>query len=82
MKSKTTFLGALAVFAAGAVMGAFLASEKGSGARKKVSKKGRELAEALSREMDERVEKVVAKLTGPYGRNDIEPVARRSEKMS
>ncbi len=75
-------MGVLGVFAAGAVMGAYLASEKGSGTRKKVSKKGRELAEALNREIDLKFEKMIEKIASQNIKrteNDS-PVSRKIEK--
>lgn len=82
MKTGKALLGVLGVFAVGAVMGAYLASEKGSGTRKKVSKKGRELAEALNREIDLKFEKMIEKITGQNvksNENDF-PVSRKAEK--
>lgn len=75
-------MGALALFAAGAVTGAFLASEKASGTRKKVSRKGRELAEALSREIDDKLENLMEKLASQRAINNDIPASRKSEKMT
>jgi gas vesicle protein len=62
MSSGKALLAVLAGIAAGAAMGVILAPEKGTGARKNLTKKGEDLANALNATIDEKFEQLMSSL--------------------
>jgi gas vesicle protein len=64
MNSGKALLGVLAGIAAGAVLGMLFAPEKGSRMRRDVSRKGEDLANALSDKIDEKFDELVGSITG------------------
>jgi gas vesicle protein len=62
MSSGKALLAVLAGIAAGAAMGVIFAPEKGSGARKNLTKKGEDLANALNATIDEKFEQLMSSL--------------------
>ena len=78
MRTGRALLGVLTGFAAGAVLGAVLSSERGSGTRRAVSRKGRELAEALQDEIDLKFGELASRLADQTAQqmNNGDPVDR------
>lgn len=64
MSNGKAILGVLAGMAAGAVLGLLFAPGNGFNTRKKISKKGEDLANALNDKIDERFDELVSKITG------------------
>jgi len=62
MSTGKALLAVLAGIAAGATIGVIFAPEKGSGARKNLSKKGEDLANALNATIDEKFEQLMSSL--------------------
>ncbi|MDX9928226.1 MAG: YtxH domain-containing protein [Bacteroidales bacterium] len=62
MSTGKVFLGVLAGFAAGALVGVLFAPDKGTVTRKKIVKKGVDLAEDVSEKFDEFIENINEKL--------------------
>lgn len=62
MKSGKVILGALAGLAAGAVLGILFAPEKGSKTRKKIARKGSDVAEELGEKFNELVNTMSQKI--------------------
>jgi gas vesicle protein len=62
MSSKNVLIGVLAGIATGALLGVLLAPGKGSDTRKKVSKKGEDLAVGLEEKFNEFVDSVSEKV--------------------
>jgi gas vesicle protein len=62
MSTGKALLAVLAGIAAGAAIGVIFAPEKGSGARKDLSKKGEDLANALNATIDEKFEQLMSSL--------------------
>jgi len=90
MKTGKAILGVVAGVAAGAVLGILFAPQKGRDTRKKVVKKGEELADAIDQRMDQKLEAFEQQLDdvlrGFIGRiskvrNDKESV-RKTEMMN
>jgi len=64
MTSGKAFLGVMAGIAAGVALGMLFAPEKGDKARKNISKKGEDLANALNETIDEKFDELMSVLTG------------------
>jgi gas vesicle protein len=64
MSTGKALLGVMAGIAAGAVLGMLFAPEKGSNTRKSISKKGDDLASALSDKVDEKFNELMGSVTG------------------
>ncbi len=64
MSSGKALLGVLAGIAAGAALGILIAPEKGSNTRKKISKKGEDLANTMNKKLDEKFDEVMNAITG------------------
>ena len=64
MNTGKALLGVVAGIAAGAVLGLLFAPEKGSDTRKKISKKGEDLADALNDKVDQKFDELVQAITG------------------
>lgn len=64
MNTGKALLGVMAGIAAGAVLGMLFAPEKGSNTRKNISKKGDDLASALSDKVDEKFNELMNSVTG------------------
>jgi gas vesicle protein len=62
MSTGKALLAVLAGIAAGAAIGVIFAPEKGSGARKNLTKKGEDLANALNATIDEKFEQLMSSL--------------------
>jgi gas vesicle protein len=62
MKSDKLLLGLLAGFASGALLGVLLAPDKGSATRKKINKKGDEVADKLKVKFNEYVDTISHKI--------------------
>ena len=64
MNTGKTMLAVLASLAAGAAIGVLFAPDKGSDTRKKISKKGENLANALSDKVDEKFDELLTAIKG------------------
>ncbi len=64
MTNSKAVLAVLAGVAAGAALGMLFAPEKGSDTRKKVSKKGEDLADALNEKIDDKFDELLDAITG------------------
>ena len=64
MNAGKALLGVLAGIAAGAVLGMLFAPDKGLHTRKNISKKGEDLANALSEKVDEKFDELISSITG------------------
>ena len=64
MSIGKALLAVLAGLAAGAAIGVIFAPEKGAGARKNLSKKGEDLANALNETIDEKFEQLMSSING------------------
>jgi gas vesicle protein len=64
MTNGKAILAVLAVVAAGAALGVFFAPDKGVDIRKKISRKGEDLADALNDKIDEKFDELLAAITG------------------
>jgi gas vesicle protein len=64
MNTGKTMLAVLASLAAGAAIGVLFAPDKGSDTRKKISKKGENLADALGDKIDEKFDDLLTAITG------------------
>lgn len=62
MKAGNVLLGAIAGLAAGAVLGILFAPDKGTETRKKVSKKGKEVADNVTEKYNDVVSMLATKL--------------------
>lgn len=69
MTSGKALLGVLAGLAAGAVLGVLFAPVKGADARKNISKKGEDLANALNEKVDEKFDELIGAITGKIKKN-------------
>ena len=63
MNSGKALLGVLAGIAAGAALGVLFAPEKGSNTRRKIVKKGEDLANNISKKLDEKLDVVMSAIT-------------------
>ena len=81
MNNGKAILAVLAGVAAGAALGMLFAPDKGSGTRKKISKKGEDLADALNDKIDRKFEELLNSVTGkvkkPASKN--EPTVAKAE---
>ena len=68
MKTGKAILAVLAGIAAGAALGVLFAPNKGSDTRKKISKRGESLADALNDKIDERFDELLSAVTGKVKR--------------
>jgi len=64
MSTGKALLAVLAGIAAGAAIGVIFGPEKGSGARKNLTKKGEDLANALNATIDEKFEQLMSSING------------------
>jgi gas vesicle protein len=64
MNTGKAILAVLVGAAAGAALGILLAPEKGSDTRKKIIRKGEDLASSLNDKIDEKFDRLVATITG------------------
>lgn len=64
MTTGKALLGVLAGLAAGVTIGVIFGPDKGSGARKNVTKKGEDLANALNETIDEKFEQLMNSING------------------
>lgn len=64
MNNGKAILAVLAGVAAGAALGVLFAPSKGSGTRKKISRKGEDFADALNDKIDEKFDELLAAVTG------------------
>jgi gas vesicle protein len=84
MSTGKALLGVLAGIAAGAAIGVIFAPDKGSNTRKNISKKGEDLAKALSDKVDARFEGLMNAAIGKSRKVDIKngEAAARTEAVS
>jgi gas vesicle protein len=68
MKVGKALLGVLAGIAGGAILGMLFAPEKGSDTRKKISKKGEDLADALNEKIDVKFHELLKAISGKLGK--------------
>lgn len=66
MKTSRALLGVAAGIAAGAVLGILFAPDKGRDTRKKISKKGEDLAGALNDRIEQKFEEFTKSLSGKF----------------
>jgi gas vesicle protein len=64
MTNSKAVLAVLAGVAAGAALGMLFAPDKGSDTRKKISKKGEDLADALNEKIDDKFDELLDAITG------------------
>ena len=64
MKTEKTILAVLASVAAGAAIGVLFAPDKGLDTRKKITKKGESLANALADKIDAKFDELLTVITG------------------
>ncbi len=64
MNTGKTMLAVLASLAAGAAIGVLFAPDKGSDTRKKISKKGKNLANTMTDKIDEKFDEVLTAIKG------------------
>jgi gas vesicle protein len=72
MNTGKAILAVLVGAAAGAALGILLAPEKGSDTRKKIIKKGEDLASSLNEKIDEKFDHLVATITGKSRKAAVE----------
>jgi len=65
-------LAVLASLAAGAAIGALFAADKGSDSRKRILKKGEDLANALSDKIDAKFDELLTTITGKAKKTGIQ----------
>lgn len=70
MTNSKAVLAVLAGVAAGAALGMLFAPEKGSDTRKKISKKGEDLADALNEKIDDKFDELLDAITGKVKKTD------------
>lgn len=68
MTNGKAILAVLAGVAAGAALGILFAPDKGSNARKKISKKGEDLADAVNDKIDDRFDELLTAIAGKVKR--------------
>jgi hypothetical protein len=66
MKTSRALLGVAAGIAAGAVLGILFAPDKGRDTRKKISRKGEDLADALNDKIEQKFEEFTKGLSGKF----------------
>lgn len=64
MTTSKAILGILAGIATGAVIGVFLAPEKGDKLRRNISRKSEDLADAINDKIDEKFEELLQNISG------------------
>jgi gas vesicle protein len=79
MTNGKAVLAVLAGFVAGAALGVLFAPDKGSEVRKKIAKKGDDLADALGNKIHTKFEKVVDTITGKT-KKDVLPKENMAEQ--
>ncbi|MFD1001085.1 YtxH domain-containing protein [Ohtaekwangia kribbensis] len=83
MNNGKAILAVLAGVAAGAALGVLFAPDKGSDTRKKISRKGEDLANALSDKIDDRFDELLAVVSGKVKRHVLpgEATVNRKEMV-
>ncbi len=66
MKTRKALLGVVAGIAVGAVLGGMYVSKRGSGTRKKVTRKGEDFANALNERIDQRFDELMKSISGKF----------------
>lgn len=64
MSNEKAILAVLAGVATGAAFGVLFAPDKGSGTRKKISRKGRDLVDALNNKVEQKFNELLSSITG------------------
>lgn len=82
MNKKKAIFVALASVAAGAMLGVLLASDKGSGARKKIIRRGGDLADALNDKIDEKFNELCTAVTGKVDRSEHSAALAREKQFT
>jgi gas vesicle protein len=80
MNNGKAILAVLAGVAAGAALGVLFAPDKGSDTRKKISRKGEDLANALSDKIDDRFDELLAVVSGKVKRHVLPSEATVNRK--
>ena len=83
MNTGKAFLGVLVGITAGAALGILFAPEKGSNTRKKIVKKGEDLANTLDEKIEEKFDELMKVINSKIKKNSTQnvPVASNGEKM-
>lgn len=83
MTNGKAILAVLAGVAAGAALGVLFAPDKGFDTRKKISRKGEDLADALNDKIDEKFDELLAAVTGKVKKRvpPGEAAVNRKEKV-
>jgi gas vesicle protein len=80
MNSGKVVLGALAGFAAGAVIGVFFAPDKGSESRSKIVKEGEDYLDSLKKKFNSLLDSISGKFNG--GKAEISDIAEKVNSRS
>ncbi len=72
MTTGKALLGVLAGIAAGAAIGILFAPEKGSDTRNKITKKGKDLTDALTNKLDQKFDELISTVSGKGKSTKIE----------
>ena len=81
MKTRKALLGVAAGIAVGAVLGGLYVSTRGSGTRKKVTRKGQDFANALNERIDQRFDELMKSISGKFVKVKNDNDARKAEVL-
>ncbi|MBX2962401.1 MAG: YtxH domain-containing protein [Cyclobacteriaceae bacterium] len=81
MKNVKLIVGVAAGIAAGALLGVLFAPEKGVDTRKKISKKGKDLADELNHTMEEKFNELMREVSTRFGRVKNDLIVRKPEHI-
>jgi gas vesicle protein len=79
MKTGKAILGVVAGLAAGAVLGVLFAPEKGSDTRKKITKKGKDLTDALNDRIEQKFDELMKNISSKFVRVKNDKETRKHE---
>lgn len=79
MNSGKAILGVLAGIAAGTLIGVLIAPEKGTATRKKISKKGQDLADALDEKIEQKFNELIDSFNEKLGMSNAKRDASREK---
>jgi gas vesicle protein len=81
MNTRKALMGVAAGLAAGVILGVLFAPEKGAKSRKKLSRKGEDLVDAINEEIDDKFQQLLSIITDKVklmSKNDL-PATRKTE---